>query len=207
MIESKQISEVEKTATELLDTDPKSSEDYLISPHVYAGRASWDHLQRYLKRSLSEVPSSARTTAVLGYAMFRGREKLEGKRVLEDALSKNPGDRLVRAVLSYVQSEVGREDEARAGLTIALEEKELRLPLYLKARLCRQNRETECFTEMVKEILARDPNSPFALSGMAWSAFESNKSSESVQFLQRALMIAPTYLPTLKLKLKLERKI
>lgn len=207
LIESKQIAELEKVAAELLDTDPKSSEDYIVSPHIYAGRASWDHLQRYLKRSLSEVPSSSRTTAVLGYAMFRGREKLEGKRVLEDALSKNPSDRLVRAVLSYVQSEVGREDEARAGLTIALEDKELRLPLYLKARLCRQNREPECYSEMIKDILSRDPNSPFALSGMAWAAFENNKQAEAAQFLQRALMIAPTYQPILKLKLRLERKI
>jgi tetratricopeptide (TPR) repeat protein len=207
LIESKQINDLDKVATDLLDADPRSSEDYLSDSRIYAGRAQWDHLLRYIKRSLGDVPSSPRLSAVLGYAMFKGREKLEGKRVVEDAFSKNPGDRLVRAVLSYVQSEIGRTEEAQAGLTISLEDRNLTLPLILKVRSCRENRDKTCLDENLKELLTRDTKGVVAISGMAWSAFEAGQLSEANRFLQQGLMISPRYQPLLRLKLKMEKKI
>lgn len=207
MIESKQILDLEDVATQLLDSDPRPSEDYNSSPRIFSGRSSWEHLQRYLKRSLAEVPATPRLTAVLGYSMFRGREKLEGKRVIEDAFAKNPGDRLIRAVLSFVQAEIGREDEAQAGLTIALEDRSLSLPVYLKALACRQIRDSVCTDEMLRQLLERDPKDVFALSGMAWLMFEAGKASDARKFLERGLMISPRYRPLLQLKMKMDNRL
>lgn len=207
LIESKQVGEIESVATQLLDSDPRSSEDYHVDPKIYSGRVQWDHLLRYIKRSLADVPSSPRLSAVLGYAMFKGREKLEGKRVIEDAFSKNTSDRLVRAVLSFVQGEIGRTEESQAGLTIALEDKSLFLPLVLKVRSCRENRDKVCLEEYLKELLIKDSRGVVALSGLAWLAFESGQTPEANRFLQQGLALSPRYLPLLRLKLKMENKI
>lgn len=206
LIESKQVSDLERVATELLDVDPRLTEDHYEDPRLPTDRVGWEQLGRYLKRSLADVPSTPRLSAVLGYAMFRGREKLEGKKVIEDALAKSPDDKLIRAVLSYVQFLVGREEEALAGLTLAGESKDIKLPIILKGRNCRERKDYECSEEKWKELLEKDQKSLPAFGGLAWTYIDKDQAKEAERIVDKGLGLSPTYTPLLKARAALKKK-
>lgn len=197
-VETKEASSLDAIAIQLLNTDPQLTQDHVRDPYLSRDRAEWDHIAKYLKSSIGEDAKNPHLLAALGFAMFMGREKLEGKKIIEDAQTKAPDDKLIRSVLSYAQFQMGREDEAVAGLTIALDSNQYSLPILLKARSCRDKKDFLCSEENWKKLLNQDDRSIVAIAGLAWTELDKGRTSEARGYISKALLLDPSYIPAIK---------
>ncbi len=196
--ETKDSSSLETTAIQFLNTDPQLTDDHIKDPFLARERVEWDHITKYLKTSITESFKSSHVLTALGLAMFKSREKLDGKKIIEDSQSKSPDDKLIRSVLSYAQMQVGRDEEGSAGLTIALEGNQFSLPTLLKARHCRDKKDYLCAEENWKKLLAQDDRSVVAIAGLAWTQIDKGKSSEAKELVTKGLLLDKDYIPMIR---------
>lgn len=206
LIELKREAELEDVATQFLNLDPELTENHLKTTLLHRESAEWSHIAKYLRTSFGTINLTPRISAALGLVLYKGRDKLEGKRVIEDAQSKAPNDKLIRSVLSYVQFDVGREEEAQAGLTVSLVDSTDILPLVLKARWCRAKKDYLCAEETWKKLLDTGKLNVVAMSGLAQTYYEKGAKELALDMTLKGLARSPTYIPLLNIQSKLRGK-
>jgi tetratricopeptide (TPR) repeat protein len=192
--------EVARRLETFLDIDPEQTENHVHDWMIYRGRASWGLLLDTLKRVASDMTSSPRLTAALGLAMYRGREKLEGAQLIEQALSQSPHDALIMALAGWIEIKLGRRETGVVNIKQAsMESDKFKLPHILMARLCQEDKDFDCARHHWEIVLRLDGRSVEALHGLALAAWSRQDREMAQNELTQLYANDPTYIPYLQL--------
>lgn len=181
----------------VLDEDPLMSEEFIPNLEIYRERTRWAQLVGWIRDVQSRSTGSPRLNAVLGLGLFKGRDKTEGRTVIEDSRKRNSTDPLLLGMASFVAE--GRPEESIVDLRLSLENtKAEKLPSTLMARHCQKKNDFKCSREYWGKVMALSPGYPSAVAGLALALQMENKSLEGSQLIQKYRGLAPNYGPYLK---------
>ncbi len=197
-IETKETTTLEAIAIQFLNNDPQLTDDHIQDPYIARERVQWDHIVKYLKSSIGSNSKNPYLLAALGLATFKGRNKTEGKKIIEDVHSRVPDDTLIRIVLSYVQLQTGLREEGLVGLSTTKNELGYSLPLILQARYCREKKDFSCTEENWNKMLAQNEKSIVALAGKAWLEIDKGRLQEARPYISKGFALDPDYIPLLQ---------
>lgn len=181
-----------------LDVDPEQTDLYSRDWGIYRGRASWGLMLENLKKTASELGTTARLTAALGLAMYRGREKLDGAQSIEQALSQAPQDPLLLSLSGWIDDQLGKRDTALVKIEQAVANPgKYKLPHVLKARFCFEDKNLDCAKKHWTQILTLDPKSIEAFHGLALVEWKNKNTSSASRWFSEGQAMAPNYIPLL----------
>lgn len=203
---SKNTEQTEGILEGALDMDPDLSKDTIADLNYYQEKNIWSYLVQWIIEMKKGLKPSARIDALLGYAMFKNKEKLEGRSYIENALKLGPNDALINGISSYINFASDKDEDANAALMVALQKNNLQLPHILKARLCKKANDVQCQLDQWQEVQRINPQSVSALSGIAEIYIAQNNFLDAKKNIDLGLKIDSSYIPLLKLKKVLDDK-
>lgn len=196
-----EVEKVQEQLGEMLDSDPMLTQEHMKSPILFRDRGQWNHLFKLFEHMYEDLEKTPHLTAAYGLLSFLGRGKAEGREIVEHIVRQVPDDSLVQAVYSYIQFVLGRLNEARAIVKIAIaNNKGYELPLLLQGRYCMKDRDFSCAKEAWGNLLKMEPKNISAIAGLARLHFEEGNFKEAKKGLSEGLGYSPLYNPLLELQ-------
>ncbi len=196
-----EMEKVQEQLGKMLDSDPMLTQEHMKSPILFRDRGQWNHLFKLFKHMYEDLEKTPHLTAAHGLLSFLGRGKSEGREIIEHIVRQVPDDSLIQSVYSYIQFVLGRLNEARAIVKIALaNNKGYELPVLLQGRYCMEDKDFSCAREAWGNLLKMDPKNISAIAGLARLHFEEGKTKEARKRLSEGLELSPFYNPLLELQ-------
>jgi len=197
-------------ARSALDVDPDLTNDHWHDPLLYLEPVRWKALLPYCRRIAEELKFST-ARALYGLCVFKSGDRDEATRVVTQALGQDPESALLQSVQAYLLLNAGRLEDARSSSRFATRVEVPPLALMVRARACARIGDMGCAESTWRELMAHDPASLSAMTGVADVLLQSDrlghKSSKqqradreaASELLSRARNLSPTYRPVIVL--------
>ncbi len=189
-----------ETLKGILTEDPALTMTHVHDPQFFRERMGWGHIYSWFQRFYPSLDTEPKLVAVNGFVRFKSGKKIEGKKIIEDALLQAPDDPEIRTYLAYVQNVLGLIDEAEANLKLASLKGDSLLPHILKARFCENQSNFVCASDSWEKVHRLNPSSLQATAGVAWSEFRKKNVVGAKDLLSSGLRMSSNYRPLLLLK-------
>lgn len=196
-----------------LDIDPDQTNDHWHDPLLYFEPIRWKALTSYCRRLSDELKFST-ARALYGLCIFKAGDRDEAANLVTQAMAQDPENSLLQSVQAYLLYSAGRLEDARSSLRFAARAETPPLALLVRARACARIGDMGCAESAWRELMAHDPNSLAALTGLADILLQRSQKDRlgqssskqkradretAAELLARARNLSPTYRPLIVL--------
>ncbi len=182
-----------------IDTDPNQTSDHFHDPSLSLEFVSWSKFISVC-RSIHQDMNSHASAALLGLCLAKASQIEDATKFIEQELMKAPGDGHLHAVNAYLHLLAGREEAARASLTLAAKNGNPRLAQILNARLCARDGLEACAEDGWAKLAADSHALIAALVGLAQVREQQGDQATANALMVKADKLSPNYLPLLRMR-------
>ncbi len=196
-----------RTVMQLLDSDPKLTEDHRHNLFIFSRRLTWTNYLRWCDSVHTSMAQNVLGTSLYAYCLYRSDRAMDAKQTMETAVQQSPKDALVQALYSFILRSSNLDDQASVALGKSIEydsHNEYQLPLILQAQFCEKQKDYACATKNWSRILATYPEHLTAIAGLAQNHMDTGENSDVAALIAKGLTISPDYRPLRKLVHKAE---
>ncbi len=184
---------------EAINTDPNQTTDHFHDPALSLDNVSWPKLIGFCRAIHADLDSRA-SGALLGLCLAKAGQVEDASKVIEQEIMKEANNPSLQAVNAYLHLIAGREDAARASLTLSSKSGNSRLAQILAARLCTREGQAACAEDGWSKLAASAHPPIASIIGLAQIRSEKGDQDAANALMVSADRISPTYLPLLRLR-------
>ena len=204
-----QPNEAKSAIRNALKTDPELTANHVHDPRVYREHLNNEKILLMMASLLQDWPTKGGSVepevqTLNGLLIYKGQSPLRGRQIIENALSRERSNDLVRTVLSFVQMNSGLYAEADANITMATRTTSEDLAHLFAARKCVNDGNAVCVKDHVQTLERRDSYPLQVLTLKAWLDLQNQELQPAGLKVAQGLRDNPHYQPLLMLEGSLE---
>ncbi len=201
----KESKNIQPLLLKLMEQDPDSTENHVHDISMDRKILSWSSLLNFCHDIYERIEASAFKEMFMGYCLVKSGRETEARPYINEAIGQAPKDTQLKLIHAYILRILGKEQEARASLKLALKNENLMSALLLKANFCEIDNNLDCASESWQTVLKENPNSIAAISGTAWLKWRRGELELAREWMQKGLALTTNYQPLLELRDQLSK--